>query len=335
MILITETKLKRMSDETVDEYIYRVCRNKDIGMYDITWQDVGNILNSELELEYTESKYRKEYQAMQRGIDMMINKKADLEDQAEEIKLLKMELEMERKKKQTEAVYYNRVLRENARQEMLYERVERAISNAELIVPEFKPLQIQKQDEEWLLGFSDVHAYKYFESITNKYNKEILEHRMNKLLGEIIYEIEKNSIKELIILNGGDNLEGIIRNSQLQSLELGLIDTVIEFQRWLLEWLNQLSQFVNIKYIPLTSANHSQIRPLGSRAGQFPKEDLEKVIANYIYDMCKDNPRIEVVVPEYDFVLFEIAGYNVIAHHGHGIKNPEKYIDKMSRKLRV
>ena len=69
--MVTETKLKRMSDETVDEYIYRVCRNKDIGMYDVTWQDVGNILNSELELEYTESKYRKEYQAMQRGIDMI------------------------------------------------------------------------------------------------------------------------------------------------------------------------------------------------------------------------------------------------------------------------
>lgn len=328
-------KLRRMSDETVDSYIYRLCRGKDTGLYDLTWQEVADILNTELGYDYTESKYRKEYQAMQRGIDMMVNKKATLEEMAEEIKLLKMELEIERKKKQTETVFYNRILRENARQEMLYERVASAINKAELKVPNFKPLEPQKQDEEWLLGFSDIHAYKYFESITNKYNKEILEDRMNKLLGEVIHQIKHNNIRKLTILNGGDNLEGIIRNSQLQSLEIGLIDTVIEFQRWLLEWLNRLSEYVEIRYIHLISSNHSQIRPLGSKADQFPKEDLEKVIANYIHDMCKNNPRIEVVIPENNFVLFDMAGYNVIAHHGHRIKDVGKYIDKMSRKLRV
>lgn len=328
-------KLRRMSDETVDSYIYRLCRGKDTGLYDLTWQEVADILNTELGYDYTESKYRKEYQAMQRGIDMMVNKKATLEEMAEEIKLLKMELEIERKKKQTETVFYNRILRENARQEMLYERVASAINKAELKVPNFKPLESQKQDEEWLLGFSDIHAYKYFESITNKYDKKILEDRMNKLLGEVIHQIKHNNIRKLTILNGGDNLEGIIRNSQLQSLEIGLIDTVIEFQRWLLEWLNRLSEYVEIRYIHLISSNHSQIRPLGSKADQFPKEDLEKVIANYIHDMCKNNPRIEVVIPENNFVLFDMAGYNVVAHHGHRIKDAGKYIDKMSRKLRV
>ena len=142
-------------------------------------------------------------------------------------------------------------------------------------------------------------------------------------------------IQKLTILNGGDNLEGIIRQNQLQSLELGLIDTVIEFQRWLLEWLNQLSQYVHIRYIHLISANHSQIRPLGSKADQFPKEDLEKIIVNYINDMCKNNPRIEVITPERDFVIFEMAGYNIIAHHGHRIKDAGKYVEKMSRKLRI
>ena len=181
--MVIETKLKRMSDESQDEYIYRICRNKDIGMYDITWQQVADILNHELELDYTESKYRKEYQAMQRGIDMMVNKKADLEEYAEEIKRLTMELELERKKKQTEAVYYNRILRENARQDMLFERVEQAIKKAELKVPNFKPLQIQKQGEEWLLGISDIHVISILKA-TNKYNKEILEQRMNLLLSD-------------------------------------------------------------------------------------------------------------------------------------------------------
>ena len=331
----TDIKYKRMSDESIDEYIYRLCRNKDIGIYDLTWSDVGNILNEELDQEYTESKYRKEYQAMQRGIDMIVEKKATLEEQSEEMKLLKLELEIERKKVQTESIYYNRILREHSREEMLFEKVADAIKEVELDVPEFKPLRLQKNNEEWLLGFSDIHAYKYFESITNKYNKEILERRMNQLMAEIIESVEVNNISKLTILNGGDSFEGMLRNSAIQSLELGVIETVVEFQRWLLEWLNQLSKHVEIKYIHLISANHSEIRPLGTRAGQFPKEDLEIVIANYIYDMCRDNPRIEVIVPEDSFALFKVAGYNVIAHHGHGIKDKRKYVERMSRKLRV
>ena len=270
---------------------------------------------------------------MQRGI-MITTKNAETDEQLEEMRLLKMELEMERKKVQTESVYYNRILREHSREEMLYEKVADAIKQVEIDVPEFNPLKLQKNNEEWLLGFSDIHAYKYFESITNKYNKEILERRMNQLLAEIIQSIEVNNISKLTVLNGGDSFEGMLRNSALQSLELGLIDTVVEFQRWLLEWLNQLSKYVEIKYIHLISANHSEIRPLNSRAGQFPKEDLEIVVANYIYDMCKSNPRIEVVVPEDNFALFDIAGYSVIAHHGHGIKDKRKYIERMSRKLR-
>ena len=332
---IIETKYKKQSSESIDEYIYRLCRNKDMDVYDLTWKNVGDILNQELEEEYTESKYRKEYQAMQRGIDMTISSNAETNEQMDELRLLKMEVEMERKKTQTESVYYNRILRENARQDMLFERVTDAIQKVELDVPTFSPLQVQKNNEEWLLGFSDMHAYKYFESITNKYNREILEDRMNKLMGYVIEKIQKENIEEITVLNGGDSLEGMLRISALQSLELGVVETVVEFQRWIVEWLNQLSKHVKIKYIHLISANHSETRPLNSRAGQFPKEDMEIIIANYIYDVCKSNSRIEVIIPDDAYVQFQMAGYNVIAHHGHGIRDRRKYIERMSRKLRV
>lgn len=324
-----------MSDEEESHYIYRVCRNKDMGIYDLTWKEVQDILNQELENEFTESKYRKEYQAMQRGIDMVDYSNTDTEEQMEEMKLLKMELEMEKKKKQTEAVYYNRVLREHSRQDMLFEKVADAVKTVELDIPKFEPLKIQRGDQEWLLGFSDIHAYKYFESITNKFNRDILEERMRALQAEVIQSIQDNNIQKLTVLNGGDSLEGMLRNSALQSLELGVIETVVEFQRWLVEWLNQLSKYVEIRYIHLISANHSEIRPLNSRAGQFPKEDMEIIIANYIKDVCRDNPRIEVVVPDDAFALFDMAGYQVLAHHGHGIRDRRKYIERMTRKLRI
>ena len=56
---------KRHKDEGILEYEYRICGYKDqIG----TWQDVADLLNEQLGQEYTESKYRKQYQEMNKII---------------------------------------------------------------------------------------------------------------------------------------------------------------------------------------------------------------------------------------------------------------------------
>lgn len=332
-----ETKFKRMSDESVDSYIYRICRNKEIGLYDLTWQQVAEILNSELNYEFTESKYRKEYQAMQRGIDMINSQKAETEDLIEELRKAKIELALEKKKVQTENIYTNRMLREHGREELLKEKVVNAIQNADKIpLPEFKPLQKSTNDKvQYVLGFSDVHAYKIFKSLTNEYSKAILEQRMAKLLKEVVEEIENNNIENLIVLNGGDDLEGILRASALSILELGVQDTVIEYRRFMAKWLSDLSKHVKVKYIQVISSNHTEHRPLNTRAGQFPKEDFEKDIATYIQDILSENDRIEVIVPETAHYHLNILGQDILIHHGHGIGNPKEYLDSMSRKLKV
>ena len=47
---------KRLENEDENAYIWRVCDNKDlIG----TWQDICDLLNSELNHQYNESWYRK------------------------------------------------------------------------------------------------------------------------------------------------------------------------------------------------------------------------------------------------------------------------------------
>ena len=57
------TTLNRLEGECDEEVIYRICQSKDeIG----TWTDVANVLNDILGFEYTESKYRKQYQAFEK-----------------------------------------------------------------------------------------------------------------------------------------------------------------------------------------------------------------------------------------------------------------------------
>lgn len=53
----------RREDESEYAYIYRVGSNKErIG----SWQDVADLINSQLGYEYTESKYRKDYNAFKK-----------------------------------------------------------------------------------------------------------------------------------------------------------------------------------------------------------------------------------------------------------------------------
>ena len=57
---------KRLENEDENAYIWRVCDNKDlIG----TWQDVRDLLNSELNHDYNESWYRKMYQSFMMMFD--------------------------------------------------------------------------------------------------------------------------------------------------------------------------------------------------------------------------------------------------------------------------
>jgi hypothetical protein len=322
-----------MSDESFDDYYWRICTNKT--KYDLNWEEIGLILNNESGKEYTSSKWRKNYQMMVKGYTKAIEKNTNAQQELEELEQARIELELEKKKIQTENIYKNRILRTNARVDLMYEKVADAIEKAELNVPEFNALNPVNIDSQWILGFSDIHAFKEFACETNQYSKEILKERMGKLLNRTISIINKENISELIIINGGDNLEGLIRKSQLMALEMSVIDSLLEIQRLLLEWLTQLSKHCKVKYLHITSANHSETRPIGSQAGEFPAEDLEKVIANYLKDMTRNNERIEVIVPKDTYYILEILDFKAIVAHGHGIKSQEQWIKDKVMRLRT
>ena len=57
----------RFENETDEEVIFRICSQKErIG----TWQETADILNELLGNEYTESAYRKKYQAILKNLGL-------------------------------------------------------------------------------------------------------------------------------------------------------------------------------------------------------------------------------------------------------------------------
>lgn len=254
-----------------------------------------------------------------------------------EIEVKKVELQKEKYKLQTLRLDLNRIIRESSRSELLIEEFLNAIRDCErLPYPEFKELKYQKNGKAYILSFADSHFGKEFESITNEYNLDIVYDRFNKLLNETIEIIDECNIQHLIVLSLGDLIEGMcLRTSQLTNLKIGITKQTVQFMRFIVSWLNKLSEYVEITYYQTPYANHSQIRPFGTKANEFANEDMEQIIFAYIHDMLESNERIEVKECVTKYITLNVFNYNIICGHGHDIKNVNDFLKDASDKYRI
>lgn len=293
---------------------------------------MANILNQILGNEYTESKYRKQYSTFQNMLNANQSHIFNNDNYIKQLRSEKEAIRKERIKLQTENVERNRVDRGISRQELYYEQVGSVV--AALPLPEFNPLfEISPEAEmSYLCCISDPHYGATFVSENNSYSPEIFKERLEDLSYYLYNFIQKKQLNKIYIACLGDVLQGILRISDLRINDTGIVRGIVEISRYLAQFLNSLSQFVSIEYYHVPTANHTQIRPLGSKANELAEEDLEYVIGHYIKDLCGNNPRIRVNLADdhKQYIQINIPGFDVIAMHGHQIKNIETALRDLS-----
>ena len=113
--------LKRLPNEDNDQYFYRVCSMKDA--LGFTWPQMAEIFNNEFGSDCGESAYRKKWNAFESVFTANEDRLVGGTKYLDEIKAAKYELEKERKKLQTEKLEYNKWLREEARDELIVEKI--------------------------------------------------------------------------------------------------------------------------------------------------------------------------------------------------------------------
>ena len=331
MIIITS--YKRFENETDEELIYRITGEKDkIG----SWQDVADILNELLGTEYTESKFRKQRQAFDKMLAANRSKFVESDTQLKEIQLAQRELEKERKKIQTEKLEYSKWLREDARAELITEKICDAITTLpSLNVPDY--LAPVHNNKSYLLCIADPHygiefkIHDLFGNVINEYSPEIFEERMWDLLNRVIEYIYKENITELNIWELGDGLQGIIRlNSQLMKLRYGIIDSSILYANFLANWLNELSKYTRIKFQMVMDSNHNQLRICGAPKNAFVEENMSKSMLVLIKERLKDNKNIVFVDNPTGMNYSLMSTYTVLGIHGE-VPNIKNAIDEFSR----
>ena len=250
----------------------------------------------------------------------------------------KIAVQKERIKAQTEKLELNRWVRELSRDEMITQYMINAIQKIEpLKIPEY--IAPKHNNKSYLLAFGDAHyGIEYeikdlFGNVINAYSPEIFEKRMWDLLYQTVEIVSDCKIDELNVWELGDGLQGIIRlNSQLMKLRYGIIDSSILYANFLSEWLNELSNYVRIKFQMVTDSNHNQLRICNAPKNAFPEENMSKSMMVLIKERLKNNPNITIVENPTGMNYSLMSTYQVLGCHGE-IKNFSNAVKDFSAAL--
>ena len=245
------------------------------------------------------------------------------------------ELKKERVKLQTANMERNRIDRVDAKKEMYYEAIGNAINT--LPLPEFKHISSDKKDMEYVLTIADVHYGATFKSENNEYSRAIAKDRFEKLLSDTMDFIADKKLSKISVLALGDLIQGILRVSDLKLNDTSVVKCVVEVSNIIATFLNDLSTMVEIDYYHVPSANHTQMRNLGTKASELADEDLEYIMSHYIKDMLRDNDRVNVHIADEgkEYIKINVHDFEVLAMHGHQIKNIEDAIKDLSTARRI
>lgn len=319
------TDLHRLENENEEQFIFRLGHAKDSGSLDMSWEEIADIINKEFrtdESEYrSEAAYRKPYQQAKRYFESNVFKTYQDEDSYfKELQIQKRELEKERQKLFSTKTEYSRQIRQQSRFELFYENVANELGK--YTVPEFIGLEYSECQKEYILTIADIHAGAKFITETNEYSFEEVTKRFNNLFNDTVQFIEKHRLNNVKVLCLGDDIQGILRLSDLQLNESSVVKATVFVAKTIAHFLNELSAYCYIDYYHCPTSNHSQTRPLGTKASEMASEDVEYVVCNYIKDVLVNNNRISVHTNfGYEYIEIPIFDFKTIAMHGHTINN--------------
>ena len=330
--------LKRLPNETEDQCIWRIGNAKNNGLLgDMTWVEIATFLNKEFREDetkyYDSSAYRKKYKNFADAYEGIFSKTNFTESQKDEYINQKRELDKARVKLQTEKLEYNRWLREEARDELIAEKIVAAVRELQPLDIPLTPIQ-KKSSRSAVLAFGDEHyatefsIYGLYGEVINEYSPEIFEQRMWDLFHQVVSIIIKEDIDELNVFALGDFTDGILRCGQLMKLRYGVVEGTVRYANFISEWLNELSKHVRIKY-QMVFGNHSELRMLGQPKGTFKEENTGLFVREMIKTRLENNPNFEMIINPTGLIFDNIEGFNALGIHGE-VRNMENAIKDFS-----
>ena len=292
------------------------------GRLDMNWTLLTDVLNRELhdDAPLAESTYRKAYQAARSYYDEVFLPMMAGHNGADTVQERIRLMQKEQIKLQTEKLEYNRWLRENARDELLIEKLGDSIRGLSPL-PRRAIRPVRHSPISGSLLFGDEHFGAEFEirglrgEILNAYNVDIAKERMWDLLDKTVEIVRKEGLEELNVFNMGDFTDGLIRVGQIAKLQYGVVDSTVIYMEFLANWLDRLTEYVNVNF-QMVHGNHSELRVFNQPKGAFKDENMGKIVSAYIKARLANNPNFNYIENSAGLIFADVSGFNLLGIHG-------------------
>lgn len=308
-------KYERQDGESNLELIYRVCSDKEIIG---TWQDVADILNTLLDEDYSESKYRKDYQAFQKIMGANRSRFSTAPSQIEEIREEERRLEREKIKFRDERTAWQKQNYVAARLEEKMDRLEESLrATGRIQFPEIAfEYDSYRPEKSMLILLSDLHIGATFDNYWGIYNTDIAKDRLAQLLGKIKEINEADySITGCNVVLLGDCISGSIHRSIQVTNRENVIDQIKISTELISSFIYELIKIFPYVHFTSVSGNHSRIDRKDDAIHSERMDDLVSwAVCNKLGHL--DGFTYSGDQPDTSVAVIDILGKNYVAVHG-------------------
>lgn len=328
-----DEQLKRFEGESIEEYQMRLSVMKLREGYDIDWQEIKELLNSD---EHIDTLRRKgyglamAYDLYEDKINRMteeyylqvqqIRDRTEVEIEDKRIKELQnkvLQLKVEKEKLKNERNHVNAQVRVMARVSHLIECVKADI----IELNEKRPLitkEIIKGENkrDAIMLVSDIHIGAGAENILDIYNPEICRLKMNYYIDKCIERINKEKPQVIHFLCGGDLISGIIHTTTRFDNRLDVAEQVTFASELISEAIAKVRRECELPMkVAILSGNHDRI--IADKNQHIEEENFVKFIAEFVKLRLQDDKGIEFYKQEDPTLInMEIRGYKCVLVHG-------------------
>ena len=314
MVMCMDENLKRMPNEDNDQYFYRVCQMKD--SLGFTWPQMAEIFNEEFGCNKGDTAYRKKWAAFKSVFDANADKLVGEDKYLEEIKQATDELYKAKRQLYDQRREYNKLLVSDARADNLTEKLIEAANIAPLKdYSNMLSFSGTASNEEAVLLLSDWHYGQVSNNIWNSYNVDICMRRVSELFDKVVGALHNHSVKQLHIVLLGDFVQGAIHTGCRVASEENTCEQLMHVSEILANFINELSSYVNNINIYSTYGNHA--RTIQKKDDSIHADNMERIIPWWIKQRLINNNRVTIIDSEYyEFIYFDVCGYNIVCTHG-------------------
>lgn len=321
--------LTKETNESVQEFKFRLYNEKVNGTLDITWAEVADILYAETGLDKTSDGCRLEWNRMKKQLN---NDTAQEEVTVDELKDLILEYRKERYKLSDVSTQNNAAVRRMAREdtikEIASEYADKMTSKKLLAVPS-KCYTTGSDENEAILELSDWHYGIEVDTFLNKFDVDVCKQRVAKLRDETIAFCRLFKVNTLHVVNLGDLICGRIHQALRLQSRIDVITQIMDVAEILAEFISDITlAHIHVNYYDCFD-NHSRLEPV--KMDSLELESLVRIIPWYLASRLKKNNSFEIQDNIYDgdIISFNVMGYRVGGVHGHKDK-PGQVVDRLT-----